>query len=241
MIVGGALNAIVAAWCAHAAGSYAAETRSIRSAIACRSRLAERGEGQGYLMFVERTHALVTTYSMNASGSSIGDTNEKTAQLFERALPWWGRSLLMPWGRTTAWPSFGDEWRDGVAAGWPFRSLACAWDRHRVGLAAPRGSRKRTTEAVSGGFAFVSDGDVRLVPWHPVLPGLILGAFVYAVPPALVGWIIGRARRAHRRRRGCCPECAYDLLGDFTRRCPECGMESALTKPHPPEHATPTP
>jgi hypothetical protein len=32
------------------------------------------------------------------------------------------------------------------------------------------------------------------------------------------GW-----RRWHRRRRGACLNCGYDLRGDFANGCPECG------------------
>ena len=30
-------------------------------------------------------------------------------------------------------------------------------------------------------------------------------------------------RRGRRRRKGCCPQCGYDLRGDLGRGCPECG------------------
>ncbi len=45
--------------------------------------------------------------------------------------------------------------------------------------------------------------------WGAIWMGLIL------IPLA--------TRRARRRKKGLCPECAYDLRGDLTPGCPECG------------------
>lgn len=53
--------------------------------------------------------------------------------------------------------------------------------------------------------------------------------FVLAMMPlwwltAVGGWIIWRlATRDDRRRQGRCQECGYDLTGNVSRVCPECG------------------
>jgi predicted RNA-binding Zn-ribbon protein involved in translation (DUF1610 family) len=45
-----------------------------------------------------------------------------------------------------------------------------------------------------------------------VFPGTCLGGFVYA-----------RSRRYRRRRRGECLDCGYNLTGNVSGVCPECG------------------
>lgn len=47
----------------------------------------------------------------------------------------------------------------------------------------------------------------------------------YLVWPGLVA--LGLLRRRRRARRGCCPDCGYDLTGNVTGRCPECGRAAA--------------
>jgi hypothetical protein len=49
--------------------------------------------------------------------------------------------------------------------------------------------------------------------WFVVVLGLLLTAFFASVP---------RAIRQHRRSRGCCERCGYDLR-ESPERCPECG------------------
>ena len=55
------------------------------------------------------------------------------------------------------------------------------------------------------------------------LSGMIVNEVFYGSVIALsfVGWIQGR--RAIRRKRGLCIKCGYDLRGDFSAGCPECG------------------
>jgi len=60
---------------------------------------------------------------------------------------------------------------------------------------------------------FFTEGHYVLIPYW-----LLLVVFGFA--PVRVGLIWIRRRR--RRRRGLCPNCAYDLRGS-TERCPECG------------------
>lgn len=56
--------------------------------------------------------------------------------------------------------------------------------------------------------------------------------------PMLIGWIlcgamIVRYRRRRRRLRvGACLQCGYDLTGNASGRCPECGSEVSHNKPN---------
>ncbi len=53
-----------------------------------------------------------------------------------------------------------------------------------------------------------------LVPWHWT-------SLLLLWPATAV--IRGPLRRRHRRKRGLCPRCAFDLTGLTSGRCPECG------------------
>ncbi len=60
-------------------------------------------------------------------------------------------------------------------------------------------------------------------PNRVIWSGMIVNEVFYGSVIALsfVGWI--QARRAIRRKRGQCTKCGYDLRGDFSAGCPECG------------------
>ena len=45
---------------------------------------------------------------------------------------------------------------------------------------------------------------------------------LFSGPPA-IAFIRGPLRRWRRRRKGCCVRCGYDLTGNLSGRCPECG------------------
>jgi hypothetical protein len=47
-------------------------------------------------------------------------------------------------------------------------------------------------------------------------------AAVFTMTPA--AWLIAFFRRRHRSNRGLCPICGYDLTGNTSGKCPECGQ-----------------
>ena len=53
----------------------------------------------------------------------------------------------------------------------------------------------------------------------PVVPAVAL-AFL-AFPAA--AFLRGPCRRVWRKRRGCCPQCGYNLTGNVSGACPKCG------------------
>lgn len=55
---------------------------------------------------------------------------------------------------------------------------------------------------------------------------LWLPFLLIAIPTGFLFW------SDHRRRMrvGCCEKCGYDLTGNTTGRCPECGAESVIVK-----------
>lgn len=61
------------------------------------------------------------------------------------------------------------------------------------------------------------------LPLRPIWEGLALDAAAFGAPWWALLMLPGFFRRRFRRRRGRCPRCAYDLLGNFAQGCPECG------------------
>ena len=57
-----------------------------------------------------------------------------------------------------------------------------------------------------------------------LLGGMIFAQWLLFTGPSIFRW----RRRRRRLRSGLCPACGYDLRGGHTR-CPECGVETALT------------
>lgn len=53
-------------------------------------------------------------------------------------------------------------------------------------------------------------------------------ALIFAAFP-LYSFITGPLRTRHRRRRGLCVQCGYNLAGNTTSICPECGTSFATT------------
>ncbi len=73
-------------------------------------------------------------------------------------------------------------------------------------------------------FSFTSDSRTR---WWPLLFNTVFwaGATGLIVMGLTAG--LARVQSSSRRRRGCCPGCAYDLKGDQAGGCPECGWRRA--------------
>ena len=57
--------------------------------------------------------------------------------------------------------------------------------------------------------------------WELSIP--TYGAFAFCVSYPIVALICGPLRRRRRHRKGLCPACGYDLTGNESRVCPECG------------------
>src|SRR5262249_21001227 len=78
---------------------------------------------------------------------------------------------------------------------------------------------------LSGGL-FLDPG-----PFRPVALGFTLDTLFYASVFAVLFIAPSRLRRSLRARRGRCTHCGYDLTGNTTGLCPECGPTIA-PEPH---------
>ncbi len=68
--------------------------------------------------------------------------------------------------------------------------------------------------------------DVALNAW---VRGLEIRGWGWVLPLAMLAWpvgsfVVGPVRRHRRRRRGLCAACGYDLTGNTSGVCPECGV-----------------
>ena len=63
----------------------------------------------------------------------------------------------------------------------------------------------------------------RILPYGIVWPGFAINTVFYAVTLWLLLFNLSIVRRYARFKRGHCPQCRYDLRGDSSAGCPECG------------------
>ena len=63
----------------------------------------------------------------------------------------------------------------------------------------------------------------RIIPFLPRWPELVINSIFYALIIFALIQIVRFGRMARRRYRQQCPLCAYDLRGDLSSGCPECG------------------
>jgi hypothetical protein len=125
-------------------------------------------------------------------------------------LPGWVRQPTPPfaWGRASVSQSFG----------WP--------------VAAMRGHESIVHRAVNNystapdGYAeFVALGRPRWLPLRIIPLGLLVDGFVYAALIAAITVGVVAVSRALQPRPGACASCRYDLTGNTTGVCPECGHQ----------------
>jgi hypothetical protein len=114
-------------------------------------------------------------------------------------------------------PAYG--WHRMPARPWPsgfglFHRLGFGYERYKKyasglpvsswGVAAPGPPAIRYT---------ITDRMITFPHWFPLL--------VFTALPAW--WSVARIREARRIREGCCKTCGYDLTGNVSGACPECG------------------
>ena len=98
--------------------------------------------------------------------------------------------------------------------GWPLYSFRCV---HQFG-------DEVRSPGLRGGFvarAPLTHPD-RIIAFWPLLPNVLLNAFILAAPWVLY-FAFDELRRMRRRRIGRCSRCGYDLRGSAHSVCPECG------------------
>ena len=94
-------------------------------------------------------------------------------------------------------------------AGWPMRAVRCAFHSRDSGR--PNGS---WLDSVSTQHA---------IPLRPIWLGFLINCAFYAAVLWLVVCAPPLLRRTLRRNSGLCISCGYDLRGNTSHFCPECG------------------
>lgn len=124
------------------------------------------------------------------------------------------------------------------ARGWPMRCMAASCESTSellplswtamVGPPSVGTARYRVRDGVelkrgSAGGLFMLD--LRMFPYRPLWPGLVVNTLFYAVLSVASFVACRNVVRRGRLEKGRCPKCAYDLQAAFDDGCPECGWK----------------
>ena len=134
------------------------------------------------------------------------------------------------WGRIPE-PSDLDHFPDPIAQpiwvqdahGWPWLAVWCEWSNSGVSLSpgvAHLGGGIDLTLHPPGPFDPFA---LRALPCRPIPAGLAADTFLFAFAWIVLLSTTQLIRTRLRLRRGHCPACGYDLAGNTTGVCPECG------------------
>lgn len=135
--------------------------------------------------------------------------------------PGWSRALGTP---TDIDANYSGSFYIDDASGWPFVCFATHIENSYIKTS---GNPPLSVQSsVSWGIPIErsSIGSVRTaIPLQPLVISFIGNILFFAL--GAWGTVSGCSALQHKRRRsqGLCPLCAYDLQGEFTNGCPECG------------------
>ena len=129
-----------------------------------------------------------------------------------------------------------------LQSGLPFRSLEYSWEYQEGGFRpkTPRfGTVVVSTEVLLNWGLHISleKFDPLLGPWpirkhvplRPIWSGFLLNTLLYGW---LLWFVVPKLVRSYRRIRGQCVECRYNLTGNISGVCPECGKQVAHPSPN---------
>jgi hypothetical protein len=152
----------------------------------------------------------------DAFGASVG-----LVKPTEDIQAYWSRGMLRDyWERAD-----GPRTIRFIAHGWPLPAL------YHVETAAATSLLYSSRTGSRGGFeiplkrrsAWLYSKAPVILPYWPLRTGIVVNTMLYAACWALMFHVPGVACRRLRVWRGRCPACAYDLEGQATPGCPECG------------------
>lgn len=125
----------------------------------------------------------------------------------------WNARLFPGWLEGAFDPPGHDEWRAIYASGWPMRSV------FGIGLR-PRIAGSVLTRGIITRDPYPS---IRALGYFLLPVGTVVNSIVFALPFAFFAFAVPVLRRRSRLRRGRCLDCNYDLRGELSAGCPECG------------------
>lgn len=237
----GAATTIALAWAfACTDTTVSAGQDSIQRILPTRGPVRSPGMMEGFAgsvsarVFVSRTRAIAMTRCYGPEFPDFPGLSAATRGSDlppDRLVPASIRTLALPWLYDYPWPRGSDlDWREIQASGWPLISMANEYRlapnftyEHRFGIALPW---KPQPMAFSGPYGTATTSTLPLLP---LWPNFALDTLFFALAWLPLIFLPGALRRALRRHRGQCPNCADDLSATpATSPCPECGR-----KPHP--------
>ncbi len=140
------------------------------------------------------------------TGFEVQNNNEWMGKLTAPTLkPWSMRRTLGSEYAQTGWLYFED-----TGYGWPMISMWHLWADFT-----PNGMPQMFPDSIEIGRWNLPNR----VVWN----GSLVNTAFYAMIWFALPWSFSQTRRAVRKRRGRCMRCGYDLRGDSSAGCPECG------------------
>lgn len=190
--------------------------------VATRVRVPADGEGTGRVIFHASTRIGTAVYTcmLYEVDSTPQVTNDAKP---ERIVARWAMPHVVPWkvGEKADAPSNGwsqEGFTSVIGHGWPF---ICVWSMWTAG---PTPTTELMRIRLEGGIELPNRMFEGVLPYRPAWFGLLFNTLLYGS----IFWAIGLGWRlyslAHRRRRGRCLACNYDLRGLTDPVCPECGL-----------------
>jgi hypothetical protein len=150
-------------------------------------------------------------------------------------------SFIPRWSRLRRdWPARLTETRELFETGGVWYELRMGWPLHclRGGYTTPNNRETGEIKSIRGALTFrrlvryINPGiwagfkstvGLPLIPdWFPFLASVVL----YGAASFAAFWLWQSFRACRRRRRGRCVTCGYDLRGNVSGTCPECGRAS---------------
>ncbi len=156
------------------------------------------------------------------------DLYHEPLALFEGSVPYWSKVSERPDPRDRDQLYAPKNFlRYETAAGWPARSMM--WFTETTDTAWAGGANDKAPQWCIELSPDTSRSPAHLqrrgIPLLPIWPGFAINTVFYAT----ILWLLTlgpfTARRMIRRNRGHCIKCGYDLRGDFSAGCPECGWQ----------------
>jgi hypothetical protein len=132
------------------------------------------------------------------------------------ARPFHGAYPPIKWSTPSGSRRIFQRWE--VAYGWPFRAV---W--YQGAFLADMSEHVAGASIVSSSGPGPYADDLRVVPYLPIWPGLLLNTLFYATLWSILLFAPRAIRRHLRTKHHRCPTCKYDLRNLPTAICPECG------------------
>ncbi len=124
-----------------------------------------------------------------------------------------------------------------IAYGWPCLALS---NTHDISLLGTRNNRAVEIKygIDLGPFTPTTPESHRILPYKPIIPGLIINTLFYTLTIFTIPTLIFKTTRYHHRlKKNHCPICNYILNDPHQPRCPECAWQRPI--PTPPSPTTP--